>query len=150
MHRFEFYLGMIRRTIETSPGQICYASATSDMLSPIVYRSPSTPCQVIDTQLAATSAFYLGDRVLTISTASVQTGCFEIWMNGSHLLEQGNQKRFLKISIRSIMSAVSQLFNSLRRTVQHKWDFVVLGSTYVHLFLGAFIVVRDKLFSTGG
>jgi hypothetical protein len=90
---FEFYVGTIRRTFEGLSDTLCYAAASTEVLFPFTYTSSHLPSQASDTQLAPPHVgFYPGQRIITILTTSTPSSCYEIWINGTHFLEQGNQK----------------------------------------------------------
>ncbi len=92
-HSFEFYVGNIRRRFSSVPDNSCYAAASSDVLSPFAFLSGSTSCQVQDTIITPISSGFLpGQRILTVTTAPNGIGCYEIWTNTTHFLEQGNQR----------------------------------------------------------
>ena len=81
-------MGIVRRTFKGFLDPSCYAAVGSEALLPFIDSMDATPCNVRDTQSIA--GFFPGQRILTITKAGV--GCFETWTNGSHFLEQGNQK----------------------------------------------------------
>ena len=88
--RFEFYVGIVRRTFKGFSHPSCYSATSSDTLLPFIHSTEATPCNVKDTQSIA--GFCPGQNILTITMAPDRVGCSEIWTNGSHFLEQGNQK----------------------------------------------------------
>jgi hypothetical protein len=91
--RFEFYVGTIRRTFQGMSDTLCYAAASSDILSPFAHASSLALSQAIDTQLAQNYVgFFPGQRMITIQTIANAASCYEIWINGTHFFEQGNQK----------------------------------------------------------
>jgi hypothetical protein len=92
-NRFEFYVGTIRRTFGGLSDSLCYATTSSDILSPFAHTSSSTLSQTAETQLAPNYVgFYPGQRIMTIQTVTNAASCYEIWINSTHFFEQGNQR----------------------------------------------------------
>ena len=90
--RFEFYVGNIRRKFSAMPDTVCFAATSPDAVSAFAFTSASTRSRAADTQLVSASNFHPGQRILTITTLNAGVGCYEVWINGTHFIEQGNQK----------------------------------------------------------
>ena len=91
-NRFEFYVGNIRRKFSAMPDTFCFAAASPDAVSAFAFTSASTRGRATDTQLVSASNFHPGQRILTLTTLNSGVGCYEVWINGTHFIEQGNQK----------------------------------------------------------